>query len=852
MRVSDIVTELDKRMGTLRRQAQKAERYRKYKTEMKDIELWKASHRWLELPARAGWSRAGSREARAELDDVAHRVDHARTRTSSPSAPSSSVEERRLRRRPGARLRARQPAPPRREQDRVRAPRGRGARRPDRRRAHRDRADRASSASAAPRSSRRARTSSPRSRPRSRASPTRSRRARPPPARPPDAARTRRAGSTRRARELGARRTEIATAERAARGARAPPRRGAAPARARHRRDRAAHRARKELDREGRRVDGALAELRQTRLDLGSQNQGFEARRERARRRRSRAARPRSRRCAPSCTAARSRLTSLQEIQERYEGFARGTRAVMQRAERARRAVRRRRHPRRRRRRRARARACSRSRSRRRSAIGSAACSSPSPRSASRRSATSSRAGGGRSAFVPLDALGAAAHCGAVPESREQPLRLRRGLRQRRAAHVRGRGQLVVALRDAGHAPPAPTGRIERRGSPELVAAHIAIGGEGVLGRMSDLVAFADGYAEVGKRLLGGTVVVDDARRARSRCTTQGVTDRLVTLDGDVVDDDGVVAGGSRDAQGAGVLAQKREIRDLEEIVGRLEHDLSEAMTRLVTAQDRAQAGRSRRSRVCARRSTRATSRSWVTRRTRPASARDLERQRDRLDAARRPSSSSSRSGSRAIAIDEQVDARAPRGRRGADRRRSSAASSICSRDVTAHRERLEELGAGPHRGAHPRRPARREARRGRGRRRCASQRTDAELAARGERLAAEIEDAARRAATLREGCDALAAELAAAPRAPRRRGRARSTTGARRVPGTPHRAHRGRARRRASCAAAPTSSPNEVNQLELRDGQIAMTRKVVEDQIDERYQLEVADDPPRLPPARR
>src|SRR3569833_2785332 len=49
MRVSDIVTELDKRMGTLRRQAQKAERYRKYKTEVRDIELWKASHRWLEL-----------------------------------------------------------------------------------------------------------------------------------------------------------------------------------------------------------------------------------------------------------------------------------------------------------------------------------------------------------------------------------------------------------------------------------------------------------------------------------------------------------------------------------------------------------------------------------------------------------------------------------------------------------------------------------------------------------------------------------------------------------------------------------------------------------------------------------
>src|SRR5690606_27592795 len=116
-----------------------------------------------------------------------------------------------------------------------------------------------------------------------------------------------------------------------------------------------------------------------------------------------------------------------------------------------------------------------------------------------------------------------------------------------------------------------------------LVAAHAAVGGEGVLGRMADLVAFAEGYEQVGRRLLGGTVVVDELGRA-IELHRRGVSDRLVTLDGDVVDEDGVVAGGSRDAQGAGVLAQKREIRDLEEIVGKLEHDLSEAMARLVTA----------------------------------------------------------------------------------------------------------------------------------------------------------------------------------------------------------------------------------------------------------------------------
>src|SRR5436853_1135561 len=75
LRVSDIVVELDKRMGTLRRQAQKAERYRKYKSELKDLELWRATHRFLELrgeeqlvDARLGASRTERDDARAAFD----------------------------------------------------------------------------------------------------------------------------------------------------------------------------------------------------------------------------------------------------------------------------------------------------------------------------------------------------------------------------------------------------------------------------------------------------------------------------------------------------------------------------------------------------------------------------------------------------------------------------------------------------------------------------------------------------------------------------------------------------------------------------------------------------------------
>ena len=70
MRVSDIVAELDKRMGTLRRQAQKAERYRKYKAEMRDIELWKAAHRWLELAGEDQLVTGRLTAARGELEDA--------------------------------------------------------------------------------------------------------------------------------------------------------------------------------------------------------------------------------------------------------------------------------------------------------------------------------------------------------------------------------------------------------------------------------------------------------------------------------------------------------------------------------------------------------------------------------------------------------------------------------------------------------------------------------------------------------------------------------------------------------------------------------------------------------------
>jgi chromosome segregation protein len=79
LRVSDVIGELQNTLASLKRQAQKAERYKKYRAEIRDLELWVAAHRWLELTAthRVASSRLQEVEARLEEARAALRVREA-------------------------------------------------------------------------------------------------------------------------------------------------------------------------------------------------------------------------------------------------------------------------------------------------------------------------------------------------------------------------------------------------------------------------------------------------------------------------------------------------------------------------------------------------------------------------------------------------------------------------------------------------------------------------------------------------------------------------------------------------------------------------------------------------------
>ncbi len=116
-----------------------------------------------------------------------------------------------------------------------------------------------------------------------------------------------------------------------------------------------------------------------------------------------------------------------------------------------------------------------------------------------------------------------------------------------------------------------------RSGAPEPAAGRgdTEITDPRVRGMILDLVKVEGEFQEVAGQLLRDVLVVEDLEQALAVWRNQSEPRTVVTLDGEVVDPLGLVTGGSVDAQGASVLAQKREIRELHQLCESLqaEHD---------------------------------------------------------------------------------------------------------------------------------------------------------------------------------------------------------------------------------------------------------------------------------------
>jgi len=103
---------------------------------------------------------------------------------------------------------------------------------------------------------------------------------------------------------------------------------------------------------------------------------------------------------------------------------------------------------------------------------------------------------------------------------------------------------------------------------------------DGVCGKMVDLVEAKPGFEQVARVLLGDVVIVDDLESAQNLWLSNGHRKTLVTLDGIVLDPVGVITGGSTDGISTGMMAQKREIEELVARIQELETETSIRQTK--------------------------------------------------------------------------------------------------------------------------------------------------------------------------------------------------------------------------------------------------------------------------------
>ncbi len=96
-------------------------------------------------------------------------------------------------------------------------------------------------------------------------------------------------------------------------------------------------------------------------------------------------------------------------------------------------------------------------------------------------------------------------------------------------------------------------------------------GVNGCFGLASELVDFDSNISSVVSNLLGATVIVDNLETAVSLAKTTRYSFRIVTLEGDIVNPQGSLTGGSKKAESSNLMGREREIENLGIDIAKLE-----------------------------------------------------------------------------------------------------------------------------------------------------------------------------------------------------------------------------------------------------------------------------------------
>ena len=112
------------------------------------------------------------------------------------------------------------------------------------------------------------------------------------------------------------------------------------------------------------------------------------------------------------------------------------------------------------------------------------------------------------------------------------------------------------------------------RGREFSAAERSRLKGEGVLGAALDLLTFAEEYRPALASLLGRAAITEDLDTARALKRELGQFSRIVTRDGSVVFPSGAMTGGSLNSRTSGLLARKGQLAQLAEEAASLEEEL--------------------------------------------------------------------------------------------------------------------------------------------------------------------------------------------------------------------------------------------------------------------------------------
>ena len=105
---------------------------------------------------------------------------------------------------------------------------------------------------------------------------------------------------------------------------------------------------------------------------------------------------------------------------------------------------------------------------------------------------------------------------------------------------------------------------------------HFIDGKKGCLGLASKLIDYDNSIENVISNLLGSTVIVDTLETAVKLAKESGYSFRIVTLDGDVVNPQGSLTGGSKKAESSNLIGREREIEALGSEIIQLEKKKNE------------------------------------------------------------------------------------------------------------------------------------------------------------------------------------------------------------------------------------------------------------------------------------